>query len=117
MQDLDNINISADLDALVAAPDHHEVLLENDSIRVLDSLLTAGESTPIHTHSWPGVQYILGFSDFVRVDVTGKTVLDSLEFPSKPRPGVALWSGPLKPHSVKNVGDADLRVISVELKS
>ena len=104
------------LDAMVAAPDHHEILLENDHVRVLDSLVRPGESTPVHTHRWPSVLYILGFSDFVRKDADGNVIFDSRTARSKPQPGSAVWSGPLAPHSVTNLGDADIRVISVELK-
>jgi hypothetical protein len=35
----------------------------------------------------------------------------------RPSEGIALWSGPLAPHTLENVGDSALRVISVELKS
>ena len=35
----------------------------------------------------------------------------------RPSEGIALWSGPLPPHTLENVGDSELRVISVELKS
>ena len=38
------------LDAMVAAPEHHQVLLENEHVRVLDTRLGPGEATPIHTH-------------------------------------------------------------------
>jgi quercetin dioxygenase-like cupin family protein len=42
------------LDAMSAAPHHHEVLLENETVRVLDTRLAPGERTPVHTHQWPG---------------------------------------------------------------
>ena len=32
------------LDAMVAAPEHHEVLLENERVRVLDSRIKPGET-------------------------------------------------------------------------
>jgi hypothetical protein len=35
---------------------------------------------------------------------------------AEPRPSDVLWSEPFPPHSVENVGDAELRVIMVELK-
>src|SRR6266436_1188283 len=54
------------LDAMIAAPDHHEVLLENERVRVLDSRIKAGETVPVHTHRWASVLYILGTSDFIR---------------------------------------------------
>jgi quercetin dioxygenase-like cupin family protein len=41
------------LDAMTAAPHHHEVLLENDHVRVLDTRLPPGKRTPVHTHCWP----------------------------------------------------------------
>ncbi len=37
-------------DVLIAAPEHHEVLLENERVRILDSRIKPGNSTPVHTH-------------------------------------------------------------------
>lgn len=105
-----------ELDAMVAAPDHHELLLENDRVRVLDSVVKPGESTPVHTHEWPSVLYVIGFSDFVRRDDQNNVLFDSRESADKPMPGRAFWSEPLKPHFVSNVGNEEIRVISVELK-
>jgi quercetin dioxygenase-like cupin family protein len=105
-----------ELDAMAAAPDHHTLLLENDRVRVLDSVVKPGESTPVHTHEWPSVLYVLGFSDFVRRDDQGQVLFDSRESSDKPVSGQAFWSGPLQPHSVLNVGDEEIRVISIELK-
>jgi quercetin dioxygenase-like cupin family protein len=104
------------LDAMIAAPEHHELLLENDVVRVLDSLLRPGESTPVHTHRWPSAQYVIGLSDFVRRDGEGNVLLDTRENGSLPAAGTAFWSQPLQPHSVTNVGNSDIRVISVEIK-
>jgi quercetin dioxygenase-like cupin family protein len=47
------------LDAMSAAPDHHELLLENDLVRVLDTRLRSGERTPVHAHSWPATLYVM----------------------------------------------------------
>jgi hypothetical protein len=104
------------LDAMTAAPDHHEVLLENERVRVLDTRLGPGESTPVHTHCWPAVLYVLGWSDFVRHDANGNAILDSRAKGMKPAIGSALWSDPLQPHFVKNIGDGELHIIAVELK-
>jgi quercetin dioxygenase-like cupin family protein len=104
------------LDAMTAAPDHHYLLFENEHVRVLDSLLRPGEATPVHTHRWPSLLYVLSTSDFVRYRPDGEVVLDSRGSESMAEPGKAIWSPPLKPHFVRNVGDGDLRVISVELK-
>jgi hypothetical protein len=45
------------LDAMVAAPEHHEILLENERVRVLDSRIKAGDTVPVHTHRWPSVLF------------------------------------------------------------
>jgi len=105
------------LDAVVAAPDHHSVVLENDHVRVLDTRVKAGDTVPVHTHRWPGVQYILSLADFVRRDGDGELLVDSrtMDFP-KEAPFV-LWSEPLPPHTLENVGDDVIHVIVVELKS
>ena len=104
------------LDAMTAAPDHHDVLLENERVRVLDTRLGPGESTPVHTHCWPAVLYVLGWSDFIRHDADGNVILDSRAKAMKPAIGSALWSGPLQPHFVTNVGDGELHIIAIELK-
>src|SRR5574338_1688506 len=90
------------LDAMIAAPGHHDLLLENEVVRVLDSLLKPGESTPVHTHRWPSAQYIIGLRDFVRRDSDGNVLLDTRETGSLPAAGTAFWSTPLQPHSVTN---------------
>jgi quercetin dioxygenase-like cupin family protein len=104
------------LDAIAAAPEHHEVLLENERVRVLDSRIKAGDTVPVHTHRWPSVLYILGTSDFIRYDSEGNVVFDSRTKESNIEAGTVNWSGPLSAHSVQNVGETEIRVISVELK-
>jgi hypothetical protein len=105
-----------ELDALVAAPDHHTLLYENDRVRVLDAYISAGDQTPVHIHGWPAVLYILSWSPFVRYDESGTVLLDSRAIPALQTPPRALWSPPIGQHSLLNVGVADLRVITVELK-
>ena len=103
-------------DAAVAAPHHHKILLENESVRVFETRIAAGERTPVHSHSWPAALYVVSWSDFIRYDPTGKVLLDSRTMASKPQPGAALWSPPVGPHYIHNVGTSDLVVIAVELK-
>ena len=104
------------LDALKAAPDYHRVILENERVRVLDASIRAGERTPVHTHRWPAVLYVLSWSDFVRYDDKGNVLLDSREVESLKVAPTVLWSAPLPPHSLLNIGAADMHIISVELK-
>jgi hypothetical protein len=104
------------LDAMTVALDHHEVLLENDRVRVLDTRLGPGERTPVHTHQWPAVFYVLSWSAFVRYDPDGNVLMDSRTSASEPEVGAAFWGAPLIPHYVRNVGDRDLHIIATELK-
>jgi len=88
------------LDAMTAAPEHHELLRENDRVRVLDTRLGPGERTPVQTHRWPSVHYVLSWSDIVRCDVEGNVLLDTRTQRSKPENGATLWSGPLGPRAL-----------------
>lgn len=105
-----------ELDALVAAPENHRVLLENDRVRVIQTQVPAGATTRVHTHRWASVEYVLSTTDFIRRDGDGDVVLDTRTAHARPRPSDVLWSGPRPPHSIENVGDTELRVLMVELK-
>jgi hypothetical protein len=105
-----------ELDALNAAPRRHALLFENEFVRVLDTRVPPGQTVPLHTHRWPSVLYILNWSDFVRRDGDGRTVVDSRILGKGPQ-GNALWSEPLPPHTLENVGESELRAISVEVKN
>lgn len=43
------------LDAVAVAPDTYKVLLENETIRILDVNLPAGAKEPAHSHVWPAL--------------------------------------------------------------
>ena len=103
-----------ELDALRAAPEYHTLMMENDQVRVLNTCVPAGHKVPLHTHRWPSALFIKSWSDFVRCDEGGNVVADSRSG-AAPRAEVA-WSGPLGPHTLENVGNQDLWVVSVEQK-
>lgn len=106
-----------ELDALFAAPGNHALLFENEKVRVLDTRIGPGETTPVHTHCWPGALVVQSWSHFVRRDEKGNVVLDSRRVESLATPPEVLWSAPLPPHTLENVGENEIRVISVELKT
>ncbi len=103
-----------EMEGTVAAPKEHHLLLENDTVRVIDTRIPPGDITPVHTHRWPGVYYTLQFSHFVRRDDKGTVLYDTrkVEGPIDP----TAFLPPLTPHTVENVGDKDLHVVSVEVK-
>jgi hypothetical protein len=104
------------LDALTAAPEHHRLVCENERVRVLEVRIGPGEVVPLHTHRWPSVLYLQGWSEHLRRDDAGKLIFDSREAGSPPKIPSVVWCEPLPPHSVENVGAVELLVLSIELK-
>jgi hypothetical protein len=106
----------ASLDALVAAPKHHRLLLENNRVRMLEVRIGPGETVPVHTHRWPSAIYVVRTSDFIRRDGEGNVLFDSRTAGAAPEAPTVQWIGPLPPHSVENIGGAEILLISTELK-
>lgn len=104
------------LDALVAAADYHFLILENDRVRVLEVIIPPGAFVPVHTHRWSAVMQVISASDFVRRDQNGQVLLDTRTVPSASAQPGAIWSPPLPPHSVENVGSVEIRLFTVEVK-
>ena len=106
-----------DLDALLAAPEHHVLLFENDQVRMLDIAILPGPTVPLHTHCWPGTLYLMSWSECVRRNAHGAVLMDSRTLVEKPAVGSAWWSPPMEAHTLENVGTAVLRLISTEVKT
>lgn len=104
------------LDALIASPEHHTLLFENESVRVLDTRIPPGGINQIHTHQWPSVIYSQSWSDVVRRDAEGNVIFDTRQIPAFSTPPKAIWSDPLPPHTLENVGDEEFWIITVEVK-
>ena len=104
------------LDAMIAAPQYHQLLLENDRVRVLDTVIPVGDIVPVHTHRWPAVYYTIAPGDFVRRDGEGKVLFDSRSVPGMLTASAATFIECLPPHSVENVSGSEIHLISVELK-
>jgi len=104
------------LDALVAAPEFHRLLLENDDVRVLETRIGPGETVPVHTHRWPSVLYTLSTGHFVRRDGEGRVLSDTRATDTLPEPGTTVWVAAMPPHTFENVDSSEIRVLNVELK-
>ena len=104
------------LDAVIAAPQYHRLVLENDRVRVLDTRIPVGDIVPVHSHRWPAVYYTISPGDFVRRDGDGNVLFDSRSVPGMLSASGANFIECLPPHSVENVGPAEIHLISVELK-
>jgi quercetin dioxygenase-like cupin family protein len=103
------------MDALLAAPGSHRVLIENDRVRVLDVLIEPGTREPEHTHQAPSVMIV---DEPARIRYyTGDTLQFESRAHSEAPPGTRLrWMEPEGPHSVENIDEHRYHAIRVELK-
>ena len=108
-----------DQDAVISAKKNHKILLENDSVRVLEVTILPGEKEAVHHHQWPGVLYVMEGEDFIDRDGEGNVIFDSRKIPSFhsiKRPKTS-WTGPQGPHSIENLSKTQaIRIIRVEIK-
>ena len=104
-----------ELDAVVAAPNSHRVVFENERVRVLEVTLQPGVHEPEHTHRWPSVMMTDGRARILyRI---GDEVTFESPDPLPPRENLAgSWMGPEGPHSVENIDSVPMHAIRVELK-
>ena len=107
------------MDAVVAAPGSHTVLLENSRVRVLQVTIPPGVTEPVHTHQWPSVMQIeapqpLTYITYAEQD--GKWVEAKRFDVPMGKPTKAQWMSPEGPHAVQNRGPANYRAIRIELK-
>jgi hypothetical protein len=110
----DNWDWPPSMDAVVAAPESHRVLFENDEVRVLEVTIAAGHREPEHTHRQPSVMIVDGPARIRYYEG------DVLTFSSPPGTAVAgtraSWMEPEGPHSVENVDTRPYHAIRVELQ-
>jgi hypothetical protein len=104
------------LDALVAAPAFHQLLLEDERVRVLHTRIAAGAVVPLHTHRWGGVAYLQSWSHFIRRGEKGEILFDSREAGDPPKIPCAQHTHPLPPHTVENLGPLEISIVMIELK-
>lgn len=104
-----------ELDGVIVDPDHHQVIFENDAVRVIEVTIRAGDVTPLHSHLRPTVNYTVSGSHLIRRDAHGAVVTDTRADPDFVMPRVQYGAtSPL--HTIENPGPTDLVIIAVELK-
>lgn len=107
----------AELDAVIAAPKNHKILLENDKVRVLEVILQPNETEPLHHHRWPSALYIQEAGDFTDSDGEGNIIFDSRKLPEPLTFPLTKYKEPEAPHSVVNLSSTKtIRLIRVEIK-
>lgn len=109
------------LDAVVAAPDSHNVLMENEHIRVVEVVIPPGEKEPIHTHRWPSVILVDQAARIRYYDEDENVAYESQERGSnnnaESSPPEIEWMEPERPHAVENIDTIPYHAFRVELKN
>ena len=114
MSDTTNWPWPDEMEGHIAAPRHHQLIFENEKVRVIRTWIPAGERTPVHTHRNPAVYMTIKAGDFIRMDAEGNVTFDTRTAPKSENP--AAWMGPIPPHMVENVGNDEILVINFEVK-
>ncbi|MET0439506.1 MAG: hypothetical protein ABW043_18615 [Devosia sp.] len=101
-------------DGVAAAPDNHDVLYEDDLIRVLSVTLQPGIPEPLHHHRYPSVFVIDRLVPLRDFDAEGREV--QLPIPHEFDLPLVLQMPPQELHSVLNEGNSIFHGTRVEFK-
>jgi quercetin dioxygenase-like cupin family protein len=98
------------LDAVVVAPDHYKIKLENAHVRVVENILKPGERDGLHTH--PSGFYYVTLPGKMKVTYAGgkSEVWDA-------KAGDTGWLEAEGPHTAENVGETTMGFVLIEVKS
>jgi predicted metal-dependent enzyme (double-stranded beta helix superfamily) len=104
-----------ELDALIAAPDSHRLLFENDRVRVLEVVIAPGARETEHTHRWPSVM-IVDEPARIRYYEHGVQTFESPARTTPPERHKAVWMDAEGPHSVENIDSCRYHALRIELR-
>ena len=96
------------IDPVESSPDNYKVLLENEHVRMLEMIVTAGGSDNKHSHPYETVYFITGGKTSI-VDENGDTMEAELSG------GATKWH-PAWKHQVTNTGDTEIRAFIFDSK-
>lgn len=106
-------------DAVIAAPAHHKIVLENAEVRVLQVEVAAGATEPVHEHRWHSVMHVQQpqplLDEVYRRNGDAMIKVGERRIPGGPAP-VALWFERDAPHAITNLGSEPFRALRIELK-
>ena len=97
-------------DAVLVDPHHHEVIAENEYIRILWIEQKARTTVAPHVHQWPSVMLILKGSHFVTHYPDGSNVKETWDT------GIYELEGESEPYAYSNCGQKTFEALRVELK-
>jgi predicted metal-dependent enzyme (double-stranded beta helix superfamily) len=107
------------LDALVAAPANHRLLLDDDAVRVLEVTVQPGERENLHHHRWPSIMVVLARPNYRNFDADGSEIPPAGGVAASPELPRALRLPPQRLHAIEVAADArhGFRGIRIEFKT
>ncbi len=83
--------------------------MDNEQVHVFELRLQPDGASPLHTHDYARVVYVLqaGTLELAKPDGTAKR--------KELTPGKVVWR-PAETHTVTNVGDSEVRLVEIEVK-
>jgi quercetin dioxygenase-like cupin family protein len=96
------------LDPVTLDPEHHPVVLENDRVRAIRTILEPHLKSPRHEHPHYVVVYLTDLH-------TTMTLADGRNLDNPRKPGEVAWRDALS-HVTENIGDKTAVEIQVEIK-
>jgi len=101
---------AAGKDRTAAAASDRRAEFENDRVRALRRTLAPGESTAMHTHASNGVAVLVTAG---RLEISH---LEGAARTSEVKAGAVQWIDAGTTHTLKNVSDAPIEIVDIELK-
>ena len=96
-------------DIVTLSPDVHQVLFENDTIRLLEVTVKPGVKVPMHTNP-ENINYILAAGTLRLIDANGSVV--DVQLAER-----QVIPAPVGRHAVENIGQTEVRTLCIELKA
>lgn len=112
LSDCKNLNrapLSLD-DAVIKAPDTHEILFENSKFRILYAKVLPDQTVPFHTHQYDSLFLTLEKSTLQEEDMSGHIEVENCE------PMIEYFKGSFEPYSYKNIGCSNFEALVFEIK-
>lgn len=106
----ENNKSTLNIDALKASPANFKLLLDNDSVRVLEYTLDPGKKDEWHTHPAKSSYVVSGGQ--LKVYLENREIIMADE-----KEGTASWLHAVGKHYVENIGKTTVKIILTEIKS
>jgi hypothetical protein len=116
MTETDDLEWPPHLDAPVAAPANHRLLLKDDTVRVLQVSVEPGERENLHHHRWPSIMLVLARPNYVNRDANGNLIPPDGGMPADPMLPRAVRLPPQATHAIEVAADAPHRIHGIRIE-